>query len=114
MVRPAAIASFQHDDGFSTGILELMFELARGVERIDVDDRITGAEHRGCRDRILQDVWHHQRDARTLFKALALEIGGERERHLVEVAVGDGPVHADEGFAIPELCKAFFEQFDQG
>ena len=68
----------QHDDRLGAGILELMLELARGVERIDVDHRIAGAQHGRDRDRILQHVRHHQRDARALLQALALQLGAER------------------------------------
>ena len=65
----------QNDDRLGAGILELMLELARGVERIDVHHRIAGAQHGGGRYRILQHVRHHQRDARALLQALALQIG---------------------------------------
>ena len=90
-----------------------MLELARGVERIDVHHRIAGAQHGGGRDRILQHVRHHQRDAGALLQALALQIGAERGRHLVEVAVADRLVHADERLAVGELRKALFQQLDQ-
>ena len=103
----------QNDDRFRAGILELMLELARGVERVDVHHRIAGAQHGGGRDRVLQHVRHHQRDAGALLQALALQIGAECCRHLVEVAVADRLVHADERLAVGELRKAFFQQLDQ-
>ena len=104
----------QHDHRLGAGILELVLELARRVERIDVDDRIARAQHGGGRYRILQHVRHHQRDAGALLQALALQIGRQRQRHLVEVAVADRLVHADEGLAVAELRKAFFQQLDEG
>ena len=104
---------FQHHDRFGAGILELMLEFARGVERIDVHHRKAGAQHRGGRHRILQHVGHHHGDARALLQALVLQIGAESRRHLVEFAIGDRLVHADERFAIGEFSEAFFEQIDQ-
>jgi hypothetical protein len=91
----------------------LMLELARRVERVDVDHSIAGAQHRGGGDRILQHVRHHQRDTGALGEALALQIGAERQGHFVELTIGDRLVHADEGFAIAEFGKALFEQIDQ-
>src|SRR5712664_3389831 len=90
-----------------------VFELTRGVEWIDVHHRIACAQHRGGRYRILQYVRHHQRDARALFQALALQIGPKRRRHPVEIAIADRLVHADEGLAIAEFRKAFFQQLDE-
>jgi hypothetical protein len=54
---------FDDDDAFRAGILELMFQLPCGVQRIGVDHHHAGAQHAEQCDRILQDVWHHQRDA---------------------------------------------------
>src|SRR5580698_9276901 len=90
-----------------------MLEFARGVERIDVDHGKARAQHRGGRYRILQDVRHHQRDARALLEPLALQKGRERQRHLVEIAIADRLVHADECLAVAELGKAFFQQLDE-
>ena len=104
---------FEHDNGFGAGILELVFQLARSVERVDVHHRIARAQHGRGGHRILQHVRHHQRDARALLETLALQIGGKRHRHLVEIAVGDRLVHADERLAVRELGEAFFQQFDQ-
>ena len=103
----------QHDHGFRAGILQLVLELARRVERIDVDHRIAGAQHGRGRDRILQHVRHHQRDAGALLQALALQEGGQGQRHLVEVAVADRLVHADEGLAIGKFRKALLQQLDE-
>jgi hypothetical protein len=86
---------------------------APGVERIDVDHRVAGAQHGRRRDRVLQHVRHHQRDPGALLQALALQIGAERRRHLIEVAVADRLVHADERLAVGELLEALFQQGDE-
>ncbi|MGY4433208.1 hypothetical protein ACVWWO_005685 [Bradyrhizobium sp. F1.13.1] len=103
----------QHDDGFGAGILELVLELARRVERIDIDHRETGAQY-GCgRDRILQHIRHHDRDAGTALQASPLQVGRHRQRHLVEVAIADRLVHADERLAVGELGEALLQEVDQ-
>ena len=53
----------QHDDGFGAGIVELKFQLARLVQRIDVHHGHAGAQDGGDRHRILQHVRHHDGDA---------------------------------------------------
>ena len=37
----------QHDDRFGAEVLQLVLELARRVERVDVDDGVAGAQHAG-------------------------------------------------------------------
>ena len=62
---------FQDDDGFGARVVQLVLQLARGIQRIDVDDGIAGAQHGGDRDRILQHVRHHDRHARAFLHAAA-------------------------------------------
>ena len=50
-------------DRLRAGVLQLVLELAVRVERVGVDDREPGAQRAEQRDRVLQDVRHHQRDA---------------------------------------------------
>src|SRR5207302_1433869 len=51
--------------------------------------------------------------AGALLHALALQIGRERQRHLVEIAIADRLVHADEGLAVGKFRKALFQQLDE-
>ena len=74
------------DDHLGARVLELVLELARRVERIDVDHRAAGAQRAEQADRVLQDVGHHQRDARALLAAVRLQPGAERRRQRVELA----------------------------
>lgn len=46
-----------------TAVVELVFQLARGVKRVDVDDNHPGTQDAEQRHRVLQQVRHHQRDA---------------------------------------------------
>ena len=63
------------DDGFRAGVVQLVLELARRVERVDVHDREAGAQDRRGGDRVLQDVRQHDGDARALLQAEVLQVG---------------------------------------
>ena len=63
-----------------------------------------------CMDK---SISYRELDARAFAQALALQIGTERQRQLVELAIADRLVHADERFAIAEFGEAFFQQGDQ-
>ena len=88
-----------------------MFELARGVERIRVDDGEPGAQRAEQRDRVLQDVRQHDRDpvATLQFRAL-LQPGCEVARAAVVLGVGDGAAEAGEGVERREALAARLEQ----
>ena len=100
----------EHDDGQRAGILQLMLELARRVERVDVDGDEARANDGGERDRILQHVRQHDGDAVALLEAFGLQPGREEPRHAVDVAEGDGLVHADIGLVVRVLLVALLEQ----
>ena len=70
------------------GILQLMLELARCVERIRVDDGQTDPQSAEHRDRILQDVRHHQGDAVALGEAVRQQPRTEVPRSTVDLGVG--------------------------
>ncbi len=36
---------FEDDDGLGAGVLQLVFQFARRVERVDVDHHVAGAQH---------------------------------------------------------------------
>ena len=75
---------FDDDDGSRAGVRQLMLELARGIERIDVDRHHAGSQDANQSDRVLQQVGHHDRNAIALGKAqLVLEISRKAGRALV-------------------------------
>ena len=97
------------DDHLGAGVLELVLELARRVQRIDVDDRASGAQRAEQAHRILQDVGHHQRDARALLAADALQPRAERRRQRVELGERERLAHARERRARAVLADALLE-----
>ena len=89
--------------------LQLVLELARRVQRIDVDDDVARAQHARKRDRVLHDVRHHDRDARALGEALRLQPRAERGRVPVDLAEGEVPVHVRVGVALGVLAQAVLD-----
>ena len=100
-------------DRLGARVLQLVLELARRVERVDVHHRAAGAQRAEHRDRVLQAVRHHDRDARALGEPLRLQPGAEGARLLVELGVADGLAHVGEGGAVGVLADAHLEQLDQ-
>src|SRR5207248_1435188 len=90
--------------GDSLGLLK---DMPRPADSASLKDTARG------RDRILQHVRHHDRDASAALEPTALQIGSKRHRHLVEVAIADRLVHADERLAVGELGEALLQQVDQ-
>ena len=79
------------------------------VERIHVHDRAAGAQRAEQADRVLQDVGHHQRDARALRAADALQPCAERRRQRVELGERDRAPHARERRPRGERAAALLE-----
>ena len=101
------------DDRLGARVLQLVLELARRVERIDVDDDQPGAQDRRDRDRVLRHVGHHHRDAVALGEALRLQPGGERRRGPIDLLEGDRLAHELVRRAIGVAAKALVEQGDE-
>ncbi len=103
------------DDGFGPGVRELMFELARRIKRVAVDDHVAGAERTEKRNRILQHVRHHQRDARALGQAkVLLQIGRKSAGQRVELGIAERSAHVDEGDFAREASGGALEKLTDG
>jgi hypothetical protein len=88
---------FQDDDGGRAGIDKLVFKFARRIERIAIDDDISGAQDPEQRHGILQQVRHHQRDARASRQLQArLQVSGEIAGVAFEFTECDPCPHIDE------------------
>jgi hypothetical protein len=96
-------------DGLGAGVLQLVLELARRVERVHVDHGAAGAQRAEHRDRVLQAVRHHDRDARALAQAPRLQPRAEVARALLQLAERDGLAHAVERRAVAVLGDALVE-----
>ncbi len=72
---------------FDARILELVLELARRVQRVDVDHHVAGAQDGGHHHRILRHVGHHDGHAVALDQAQALQVGRKGAAQAVGFAV---------------------------
>ena len=104
----------EHHDRARAGIGELMAKLACGVQRVRADDDETGAQRAEERNRILQDVRHHQGDALTLGEPGSR---GEEPREVLcePIELGEGDAHADvlEGRAVRETGDCLVDKSDE-
>ncbi|CCK02935.1 hypothetical protein BN129_1519 [Cronobacter sakazakii 701] len=103
------------DDGAGTAVVQLMLQLARRVERVDVHDDHSGAQNAEQRHRILQEIWHHQRHAIAFLQAQALlQPGGEGAAALFQLAEGHHLTHVGEGGLVGVACAGLLKQIHQG
>src|SRR5256885_16831043 len=79
----------QHHDRLGTRVLELVLELASGIQGIDVDHHVAGAQDAEDAHGVLQAVRHHHRDPRAPREPLSLKPGAERPRQTLEVPEAD-------------------------
>ncbi len=92
-------------------VVQLVLELARRVERVDVDDRAARPVRAHDRDRVLQDVRHHERDAVALAQAGdLLQPGPEAARLLLHLGVREPRPHVGERRLRRMLAAGVFVQ----
>ena len=84
-----------------------MLQLPRGIERVDVDQHKTCAQHTGCSDGVLRNIGHHQRDPVATHQTQTLQIG--RKHAALRVNLGKGQFLAHKG--IRHLVRMLGESF---
>ena len=105
---------FDDDDGFGAGVLELVFQLPRGVERVDVHHHIAGAQDGGHGHRVLRHVGHHDGHAVAFLQAQRLQIGRKRLALPVHMGERDVLAHIGVGGAIGIGLEGLLHQRHQG
>ena len=96
----------EDDDGLDAGVVQLVRELARRVERVDVHLRRAGPDDAEHGDREGEDVRAHQRDAVAALDAeLRLQPGGDGARRRGRSRVGHGLAEALEGRQVAEAAR---------
>ena len=103
----------QDHDRLGAGVLELVLELARRVQRVDVDHHVAGPQDRRHRHRVLRHVGQHHRDAVALVQAQRLQVGRQRARRVVDLAERHRLAHEDVGRQRAVLDEALLHQRDQ-
>jgi len=102
------------DDGGGARVFQLMLELTRCVERVDVDHGQAGTQHAEDADRVLQQVGHHHGNAFALAELeCLLQIGAQITRTLLDFAVAHGAAgeldRIGKGGTIAEFLRALLE-----
>ena len=100
----------QDDNGLRAAVLQLVLKLSRRIKRIDVDDGQTSPKDCGNRDRILQHIGHHHRDAIAFDKSARLKPCGHGSGVAIELGIGDGLAHAAECWPVAILSEGHGEQ----
>ena len=98
------------DDGFGARVLELVLQLTRGVQRVDVHHHITGPQNGSHRHRVLRHVGQHDRNAVAFGQAQALQVHTHRAAQAVGLGVGDLLAHEAVGHALGVFLEALFHQ----
>ena len=101
------------EDGLGARILELVLQLARGVERIDVDQHHAGTHDGHGGNRVLQDVGHHHRHAVAALQADLLQIDRQRAAGQIQLGKAHVPAHHGEGRAVGKLGEHLLQHVHQ-
>ncbi|KAF1068551.1 MAG: hypothetical protein GAK45_01338 [Pseudomonas citronellolis] len=100
----------QADQGLGAGIVELVFHLPRGVQRVGVDHDEAGAHGTEYHDRILQHVGQLHGDAVAgLEVGVLLQVGSERSGERVQLAVGQRLAKVAEGRLVGKALAGLFQ-----
>ena len=87
----------QHEDGPGAGVGQLVLELARLVQRIDIDHDAPRAQDPRHHDRVLQYVGQHDGDAISACQPARLEPARDGARQRIELLIRQVGAHAGEG-----------------
>jgi hypothetical protein len=105
---------FEDDDDFGARVLQLMLELARGVQRIDVHDRHARPQNAEQGDGILQHVGHHHGDPVAMRQSrLLLQPRREGPAQGVELRIAQRGAEAPVGDTIAVGRTGFLEHFPE-
>ncbi len=104
---------FDDDDGLGAGVLELVLQFARGIQRIDIDHDKTRTQDGGDRHRVLRHIGHHDRHAVALGQPQALQVGAKSNGQAVGLAERDVLAHEAVGHLVAVFLEALFHQAHQ-
>ena len=90
-----------------------MLQLARGVQRVDVDHHVAGAQDAGHGGRVLRHVGHHDGHAVAARQTQALQVAGHGAALGVGLGVADVLAHEAVGGAVCKLLEALVHQRHQ-
>ena len=103
----------EDDDGDGARILELVFELASGVERVDVDAGVAGPNHGRHGHGELRQVGQHDGHPAAGLQPLSLQPGAQSSRVLVQITVSHPAVHTDRERVVGMFAEGAFQNVGQ-
>ena len=103
----------QHDDSFGAGIVELEFQLARLVQRVDVDHGQAGAQDAGMQTGYCNTFGIMMATRAPRCRPMLCSQAAKAREAAIELVVGHRLAHADEGVAAAKLAEAFLEHRHQ-
>ena len=104
---------FQNDNRFGAGVLELVLQLARGVQRVHVHQDISRTQNRCNCHRVLRYVGHHDGDPVSARQTQALQISRKGSTQVSHFGVSQVPAHEMESRALGIARKALLHQCHQ-
>ena len=104
---------FNDDNGLGARILELVLQLARGVERVDVDHHKPRSQHRGHRNGVLQHVGQHDGDPVASHQPQGLQVGSQLLAALVQFRKAQALTQKAVRRALGIAPKALLHEIDE-
>lgn len=105
---------FQNHDGGRARVLELVLQLARCVERIDIDTGVAGAQHGSHGHGKLWNIGQHDGHACTRLQLQALQPCTQLARALLQLPVAHPHVHADAERLVRIFLHGLFQKVYNG
>jgi hypothetical protein len=87
-VRDHVREILQDEDETSAGVVDLVLEFVRRIERIDINDDAASQQNPENQSRIGCEIGRHDRDALALFQPARLQPGSDGLRGAAEFRVG--------------------------
>ena len=103
---------FQNHNDFGARVLELMLQLAGGVQRIDVDQCETGPQDTGNGNWVLHHVGQHHGNPVAFDQAKALQVNAKGPAEFLNLSVADFLAQKTKCTLVGELLKALFHHLD--
>ena len=105
---------FDDDNRLRAAVFELVFQLARRVERVDIHDHHAGSQNACYGHRVLRHIGHHEGDPIASGQTQALQVSGKRLAQAIGLRIRDVHTHKAVSHRPGMLAKALFHQAHQG
>ena len=101
------------DDDLGTAVFKLVLQLARCVQRVDIDHHKTGTQYGRHRHRILGHVGHHDGNPVAPGQTQTLQVSGKSLAQCIGFPIAEVVPHKTVGDRPGMLMKALFHEIHQ-